>query len=215
MLNSITLMGRLTAEPDYRTTQSGVPLAKFTLAVERDYSGQNGERVTDFLDVDAWRQTADFVSKYFHKGQLVAVVGSVQVENFTDRDGNKRRSWTVQAQHCYFAEPKRDGQPAQTQGYQQQPQNGYNSRQQPYNGQQQRHNVNVAYEQQPYNGAQGGYNGQQPYNGQNYQQPYQTQQGYQQPQNGYQGQQTTMNGYAPQQQPYNDQPPYNDDDLPF
>lgn len=197
MLNNITLMGRLTAEPDYRTTQSGVPLAKFTLAVERDYSGQNGERVTDFLDVDAWRQTADFVSKYFHKGQLVAVIGSVQVENYTDRDGNKRRSWMVQAQHCYFAEPKRDGQPAQTQGYQQQPQNGYNSR------------------QQPYNGAQGGYNGQQPYNGQNYQQPYQTQQGYQQPQNGYQGQQTTMNGYAPQQQPYNDQPPYNDDDLPF
>ena len=200
MLNSITLMGRLTAEPDYRTTQSGVPLAKFTLAVERDYSGQNGERVTDFLDVDAWRQTADFVSRYFHKGQLVAVIGSVQVENYTDRDGNKRRSWTVQAQHCYFAEPKRDGQP---QNYQQQPQNGYNSQQQPYNGQQQRHNVNVAYEQQP---PQNGYNGQQqPYNGQNYQQPYQTQQGYQQPQNGY----------APQQQPYNDQPPYNDDDLPF
>ena len=160
MLNNITLMGRLTAEPDYRTTQSGVPLAKFTLAVERDYSGQNGERVTDFLDVDAWRQTADFVSRYFHKGQLVAVVGSVQVENYTDRDGNKRRSWTVQAQHCYFAEPKRDGQ----QNYQQQPQNGYNSRQQPYNGQQQQHNVNVAYEQQ---------------------------------------------------QPYNVQPPYNDDDLPF
>lgn len=200
MLNNITLMGRLTAEPDYRTTQSGVPLAKFTLAVERDYSGQNGERVTDFLDVDAWRQTADFVSRYFHKGQLVAVIGSVQVENYTDRDGNKRRSWTVQAQHCYFAEPKRDGQP---QNYQQQPQNGYNSQQQPYNGQQQRHNVNVAYEQQP---PQNGYNGQQqPYNGQNYQQPYQTQQGYQQPQNGY----------APQQQPYNDQPPYNDDDLPF
>ena len=129
MLNNITLMGRLTAEPDYRTTQSGTALAKFTLAVERDYSGQNGERVTDFLDVDAWRQTADFVSRYFHKGQLVAVIGSVQVENYTDRDGNKRRSWTVQAQHCYFAEPKRDGQPAQTQGYQQQP---YND-QPPYN----------------------------------------------------------------------------------
>ena len=142
MLNSITLMGRLTAEPDYRTTQSGTPLAKFTLAVERDYSGQNGEKVTDFLDVDAWRQTADFVSKYFHKGQLVAVIGSVQVENYTDRDGNKRRSWTVQAQHCYFAEPKRDGQ---QQNYQQQP----------YSGQQQRYNVNVAYEQQqPYNGQQ-------------------------------------------------------------
>lgn len=201
MLNSITLMGRLTAEPDYRTTQSGTPLAKFTLAVERDYSGQNGEKVTDFLDVDAWRQTADFVSKYFHKGQLVAVVGSVQVENYTDRDGNKRRSWTVQAQHCYFAEPKRDGQP---QNYQQQPQNGYNGQQQPYSGQQQRYNVNVAYEQQ------------QPYNGQ--QQPPQGYQqgGYPQPyQQPYQGQQQVMNGYPAQQQPYSVQPPYNDDDLPF
>ena len=195
MLNSITLMGRLTAEPDYRTTQSGTPLAKFTLAVERDYSGQNGEKVTDFLDVDAWRQTADFVSKYFHKGQLVAVVGSVQVENYTDRDGNKRRSWSVQAQHCYFAEPKRDGQP--------QPQNGYNGQQQPYSGQQQRHNVNVAYEQQPYNGQQ------QPPQG--YQQG-----GYPQPyQQPYQGQQQVMNGYPAQQQPYSVQPPYNDDDLPF
>ena len=144
MLNSITLMGRLTAEPDYRTTQSGVPLAKFTLAVERDYSGQNGERVTDFLDVDAWRQTADFVSRYFHKGQLVAVTGSVQVENYTYKNGDKRRSWSVQAQHCYFAEPKRDGQQ----------QNGYNGYQQPYNGQ-------GGYQQQggqaqPYQG-QGGY----------------------------------------------------------
>ena len=161
MLNSIVLMGRLTAEPDYRTTQSGVSLAKFTLAVERDYSGQNGERVTDFLDVDAWRQTADFVSRYFHKGQLVAVTGSVQVENYTDKNGDKRRSWTVQAQHCYFAEPKRDGQPAQTQGYQQQPyngqgcyqpQNGYNGYQQPYNGQ------GCYQPQNGYNGYQQAYN---------------------------------------------------------
>ena len=165
MLNNITLMGRLTAEPDYRTTQSGTALAKFTLAVERDYSGQNGERVTDFLDVDAWRQTADFVSRYFHKGQLVAVIGSVQVENYTDRDGNKRRSWTVQAQHCYFAEPKRDGQP---QNYQQPPQNGYNGQQQPYNGQnyQQPYQTQQGY-QQPQNGYQGQqqpYSVQPPYN---------------------------------------------------
>lgn len=202
MLNSITLMGRLTAEPDYRTTQSGTPLAKFTLAVERDYSGQNGEKVTDFLDVDAWRQTADFVSKYFHKGQLVAVVGSVQVENYTDRDGNKRRSWTVQAQHCYFAEPKRDGQP---QNYQQQP----------YSGQQQRYNVNVAYEQQqPYNGRQQPPQG---YQQGGYPQPYQQQYGQAQP---YQGQQQVMNGYPAQPAPYQAAPPqgqapYNDDDLPF
>lgn len=210
MLNNITLMGRLTAEPDYRTTQSGTALAKFTLAVERDYSGQNGERVTDFLDVDAWRQTADFVSRYFHKGQLVAVIGSVQVENYTDRDGNKRRSWSIQAQHCYFAEPKRDGQqPAQ--GYQQQP---YTPPQQPYNVQQPRHDVNVTYEQRQ---PQGGYNGQQGGYPQPYPQPYPQQYGQAQP---YNAQQQVMNGYAPQPAPYQAAPvqgqaPYNDDDLPF
>ena len=76
MLNRVILMGRLTAEPDYRTTQSGASLARFTLAVDRDYSGQGAERKTDFLDIVVWRSTADFVSKYFHKGQLVAVQGS-------------------------------------------------------------------------------------------------------------------------------------------
>ena len=188
MLNSIVLMGRLTAEPDYKTTQSGTALAKFTLAVERDFSGSDGERVTDFLDVNAWRQTADFVSRYFHKGQLVAVIGSVQVENYTDRDGNKRRSWSVQAQHCYFAEPKRDGQqPAQ--GYQQQP---------------------YTPQQQPYNGQQGGYP-------QPYPQPYPQQYGQAQPynaqqqvMNGYAPQPVPY-----QAAPVQGQAPYNDDDLPF
>lgn len=113
MLNNITLMGRLTAEPDYRTTQSGVAFARFTLAVERDYQ-QNGEKQTDFLDITAWRSTADFVSKYFHKGQLVAVNGSLQTDTYTDKDGNKRKSWNVQAQHVYFAESKRDGSQQQS-----------------------------------------------------------------------------------------------------
>lgn len=108
MLNQINLMGRLTAEPDYRTTQSGVTVARFTLAVERNYQ-QNGQKQTDFLEVTAWRGTADFVQKYFHKGQLVAVTGSVQSDNYTDKDGNKRKSWSVQAQQVYFAESKRDG----------------------------------------------------------------------------------------------------------
>jgi single-strand DNA-binding protein len=109
MLNRVILMGRLTAEPDYRTTPSGVSMARFTLAVERDFTGQNNERQTDFLDVVVWRQRADFVSKYFHKGQLVAVQGSIQVSSYTDREGNKRRSWDVVADQVYFAESRRDG----------------------------------------------------------------------------------------------------------
>ena len=109
MLNRVILMGRLTAEPDYRTTQSGATFARFTLAVERDFSGQGAERKTDFLDVVVWRNTADFVSKYFHKGQLVAVQGSIQVSSYTDREGNKRRSWDIVADQVYFAEGRRDG----------------------------------------------------------------------------------------------------------
>lgn len=175
MLNTIILMGRLTADPDYRTTQSGVSLAKFTLAVERDYSsGSDGERATDFLDVAAWRQTADFVSKYFRKGQLVAVTGSVQAESYTDREGNKRRRWSIQASHCYFAEPKRDSQ-VQQGAYQ--PQNGY---QQPRSGQNGYHNVNIPYEQQPpQNGFQQPYQGQQTMMGGYAPQPYPYQAGYQ------------------------------------
>lgn len=107
MLNRVILMGRLTAEPDYRTTQSGATMTRFTLAVERDYS-QQGERPTDFIDIIAWRNTADFVSRYFHKGQLVALQGTLQVRSYTDRDGNKRRAWEVVADQVYFAEPKRD-----------------------------------------------------------------------------------------------------------
>ena len=102
-------MGRLTAEPDYRQTESGTALARFTLAVERDFSGQGKERETDFLDVQTWRGTADFVNKYFRKGQLVAVQGRIQVRNYTDKNGDKRRSWDIVADQVYFAEGKRDG----------------------------------------------------------------------------------------------------------
>lgn len=110
MLNRVILMGRLTGEPDYRTTQSGAAMARFTLAIERDYS-HNEEKQTDFLDIIAWRSTADFVSRYFHKGQLVAVQGRVQVNSYTDKDGNKRRSWDIVADQVYFAEPKRENSP--------------------------------------------------------------------------------------------------------
>ena len=108
MLNRVILMGRLTADPDYRTTQSGAAFARFTLAVDRDFSGQGQDRKTDFLDVIVWRSTAEFVSKYFHKGQQVAVQGSIQVSSYTDREGNKRRSWDIVADQVYFAEGKRD-----------------------------------------------------------------------------------------------------------
>lgn len=114
MLNRVIIMGRLTAEPDYRQTESGTALARFTLAVDRDFSGQRAERKTDFLDVVVWRNTADFVSKYFHKGQLVAVQGSIQVSSYTDREGNKRRSWDIVADQVYFAESKRDGSGGKT-----------------------------------------------------------------------------------------------------
>ena len=107
MLNRVILMGRLTNEPDYRQTQGGTSYARFTMAIERDYS-KDGNRETDFLDVLAWRSTADFVSKYFHKGQLVAVQGRIQTGSYTDKDGNKRKSWDIVADQVYFAESKRD-----------------------------------------------------------------------------------------------------------
>lgn len=108
MLNRVILMGRLTAEPDYRTTPSGVAMVRFSLAVDRDFKSQNGERQTDFFNIIAWRSTADFVSRYFHKGQLVALQGTIQMNNYTDREGNKRTSYDIVADQVYFAEGKRD-----------------------------------------------------------------------------------------------------------
>lgn len=108
MLNNVTLMGRLTADPELKHTQSGIAVTRFTLAVDRNYSKSGTERQTDFIDIVAWRFTAEFVSKYFHKGQLVAVQGSIQTGSYQDRDGNKRRSFEVVADSVYFAESKRD-----------------------------------------------------------------------------------------------------------
>lgn len=112
MLNHITLMGRLTRDPELRYTQSGTAVASFSLAVERDFGSRDGgERQTDFIDCVAWRQTGEFVSKYFSKGSMAAVNGRLQIRDWTDRDGNKRRSAEVVVDNVYFCESKksRDG----------------------------------------------------------------------------------------------------------
>ena len=111
MLNHIVLMGRLTRDPELRRTGSGVAVASFTLAVDRDYAAQGAEKETDFVDIVAWRNTAEFVSRYFVKGQLVAVAGRIQTRTWEDKQGNKRKSVEVVAEEVHFAEPKRDSQP--------------------------------------------------------------------------------------------------------
>lgn len=107
MLNHITIMGRLTRDPELRYTQSGTPVASFTLAVDRDFKGQSGEREADFIDCVAWRQTGEFVSKYFNKGSMAVVSGSLQIRDWQDKDGNKRRSAEVVTQNVYFADSKK------------------------------------------------------------------------------------------------------------
>ena len=110
MLNRIILMGRLTRDPELRTTQSGTAVASFTLAVDRDFKGrEGGDRATDFIDIVAWRSTAEFVSKYFTKGRMAVVEGRLQIRDWTDRDGGKRRSAEVIADNVYFGDSKRDG----------------------------------------------------------------------------------------------------------
>ena len=108
MLNHIVLMGRLTRDPELRYTQSQIPVASFTLAVDRDFGGRDGgERQTDFIDIVAWRSTAEFVSKYFTKGSMAVVTGRLQIRDWTDREGGKRRSAEVVADNVYFGESKR------------------------------------------------------------------------------------------------------------
>lgn len=108
MLNHIVLMGRLTRDPELRSTQSGTSVASFSLAVDRDFaSRESGERQTDFIDIVAWRQTGEFVSKYFQKGSMAVVSGRLQIRDWQDKDGNKRRSAEVVADNVYFGESKR------------------------------------------------------------------------------------------------------------
>ena len=108
MLNHITIMGRLTRDPELRYTQSQTPVASFTLAVDRDFGSRDGgEKQTDFIDCVAWRQTAEFVSKYFTKGSMAVVSGRLQIRDWTDRDGGKRRSAKVVVDNMYFGESRR------------------------------------------------------------------------------------------------------------
>jgi single-strand DNA-binding protein len=109
MLNKIFLMGRLTRDPELRHTQTGTAVASFTLAVDRDFKDRNtGEKATDFIDIVAWRQTAEFVSKYFSKGRMAVVEGRLQLRDWNDKEGNKRRSAEVVADNVYFGDSKRD-----------------------------------------------------------------------------------------------------------
>ena len=108
MLNHITIMGRLTRDPELRYTQSQTPVASFTLAVDRDFGSRDGgEKQTDFIDCVAWRQTAEFVSKYFTKGSMAVVSGRLQIRDWTDREGGKRRSAEVVVDNMYFGESRR------------------------------------------------------------------------------------------------------------
>ena len=120
MLNRIVLMGRLTRDPELRRTQSGTAVVSFSIACDRDYAAQGAEKETDFVDIVAWRNTAEFVSKYFTKGRMAVVEGRLQLRDWTDRDGNKRRSAEVVADNVYFGDSKRDNAEGgfnQTQGY--------------------------------------------------------------------------------------------------
>ena len=112
MLNKIIIMGRLTRDPELRRTASSTAVAGFTLAVDRDFKSPNGEKSTDFIDVVAWRNTAEFVAKYFTKGRMAVVEGRLQIRDWKDKDGNNRRSAEVVAENVYFGDSKRDGAPA-------------------------------------------------------------------------------------------------------
>ena len=177
MLNVAIIMGRLTRDPELRRTNSGKPVASFTVAVDRDYAPEGQEKETDFIDCVAWNGTAEFVEKYFKKGNMIVVNGRLQLRNWTDKEGNKRRSAEILASHVYFGDSKKSqegsnptynqntypgsyGSPAPQQnqppqnygGYPQYPQQGY---QQPQ------------YNQQSFGGYQ-----QNSYPAQNYQPPF-------------------------------------------
>lgn len=107
MLNHITIMGRLTRDPEMRRTGSGVAVTSFTIACDRDF-GQNGQKETDFIDITAWRNTAEFVDKYFTKGRMAVVSGRLQIRKWKDKDGNDRRSAEVVADNVYFGDSKKD-----------------------------------------------------------------------------------------------------------
>ncbi len=112
MLNKIFIMGRLTRDPELRRTQGGNAVTSFALAVDRDFKSADGTKETDFIDVVAWRSTAEFVSKYFSKGRMAIVEGRLQMRDWTDKEGNKRRSAELVADNIYFGDSKREDAPA-------------------------------------------------------------------------------------------------------
>ena len=113
MLNHIIVMGRLTRDPELRYTQSNTAVVSFTVAVDRDRAPEGQEKQTDFIDCVAWRSTADFISRYFHKGSMAVVSGRLQIRDWNDKDGNKRRSAEVVVDNIYFGESKRSENSAQ------------------------------------------------------------------------------------------------------
>ena len=123
MLNQIFLMGRLTRDPELRYTQNQTPVASFTLAVDRDFTGKDGgEKQTDFIDCVAWRSTGEFANKYFSKGRMAIVSGRLQLRDWTDKEGNKRRSAEVVVDSMYFGDSKKDGSTAPISSGQSEPQ---------------------------------------------------------------------------------------------
>ena len=117
MLNRCIIMGRLTRDPELRRTQSGKAVTSVTLAVDRDFKGQNGEKETDFIDIVAWGNTAEFLCNYFSKGRMAVADGRLQIRDWTDKDGGKRRSAGIVAERVYFADSKRDQEAAAPQAF--------------------------------------------------------------------------------------------------
>ena len=109
-MNKVILMGRLTADPELKTTPSGISVTSFSLAVDRKYAKQGEERKTDFINIVAWRQRAEFICKYFTKGQLIALDGSIETRSYVDKNGNNRTAFEVVAENVYFAGDKRSSQ---------------------------------------------------------------------------------------------------------
>lgn len=112
MLNRITIMGRLTRDPELRNTPTGTPVTNFAIACDRDYTPSSGQKETDFIEVVAWRNTAEFASKYFSKGRMAVIEGRLQMREWKDKDGNNRKVAEVVAENIYFGDSKRDSAPA-------------------------------------------------------------------------------------------------------
>lgn len=109
MINNVTLMGRLTAAPELKTTQSGTSVTAFSIAVERRYQSQDGQKITDFINCVAWRNTAEFITKYFNKGDMIAVTGEIQTRKYQDKNGNNRVAVEVVIDNASFCGGKNNG----------------------------------------------------------------------------------------------------------